>query len=470
MILKTKEGFTILNLIVPYSNNLVLYVVPVIIFILLFYFSTLTRYSRNVFMTFLGFSFFVLLLCIPPKQGWYFWLLPFAVYFYVQKPWKKWLPFHLLSIAYVFYFAVIKESDFFSIIFGHPLTFKSENALYLLGMQYGLPMDVVVSLAFTFLQGVLFLNMYLIYKEGVSLYTKHKLYYRPFLLGIAGDSGSGKTTLTELLVAIFSNRNTTVVAGDDMHKWEREHEMWQDYTHLDPVANELHSDIKNVYTIKHGNAIARRQYDHMTGKFTEPKIHEPKRLIIFEGLHAFFLDKARKAFDLKIYIAPEDQLRLHWKILRDSEKRGYSKEKIMAVLEKRKDDSEKFIAVQEKHSDIVISLRNNVSLGKAIGEKNIQLSLSLFITCANDVHLQPLLDELVPHFTVDYLITDEKQRIKFTGDIDAMSVQKISEKLFPELNDISSEKRKWASGHQGVLQLFVTFYIFKTLALEDYDK
>lgn len=353
---------------------------------------------------------------------------------------------------------------------GHHVTYMSADSLYLVGQLYGLPVEVIVSLAFTFLQAMLFLNMYSIYKEGVSLYTKHKLYYRPFLLGIAGDSGSGKTTLTDLLVDIFSIRNTTVVAGDDMHKWERENEMWQDYTHLDPVANELHSDIQNVYTIKQGNAITRRQYDHTTGKFTEPKIHEAKRLVIFEGLHAFFLDKARKAFDLKIYIAPEDQLRLHWKILRDSEKRGYTKEEVVTALEKRKDDSEKFIAVQERYSDIVISLRNNTSLGKTIGEKDVKLSLSLFITCANDIYLQPLLDEVTSYCTVDYLITDEKQRLKFTGTIDAFSVQTIAEKLFPELNDISSEKRNWAGGYQGIMQLFVTFYIFKMLALEDYDK
>ncbi len=470
MVLKTKEGFRIFDLIVSYGNTLVLYIVPGILLILIFYFATLKRYSRNVFMTFLGFSFFVLLLCIPPKQGWYFWLLPFAVYFYVQKPPRKWIPLHLLSLAYFIYFAVIKESDFFSVVMGHHVTYMSADSLYLVGQLYGLPVEVIVSLAFTFLQAMLFLNMYSIYKEGVSLYTKHKLYYRPFLLGIAGDSGSGKTTLTDLLVDIFSIRNTTVVAGDDMHKWERENEMWQDYTHLDPVANELHSDIQNVYTIKQGNAITRRQYDHTTGKFTEPKIHEAKRLVIFEGLHAFFLDKARKAFDLKIYIAPEDQLRLHWKILRDSEKRGYTKEEVVTALEKRKDDSEKFIAVQERYSDIVISLRNNTSLGKTIGEKDVKLSLSLFITCANDIYLQPLLDEVTSYCTVDYLITDEKQRLKFTGTIDAFSVQTIAEKLFPELNDISSEKRNWAGGYQGIMQLFVTFYIFKMLALEDYDK
>lgn len=470
MVFKTKEEFSIVDLVIRYNSSIVLYVVPGIVLLLLFSFSMLKRYSRNVLMVFLGFSFFVLLLCIPPKQGWYFWIIPFAVYFYAQKPWRSWFPLHLVSLTYFIYFALIKESDFSSLTLSSHLLHKTPLTLYEYGTQLGMPMEKIVSLAFTFLQSALLLNIYIIYKNGIAFYTKNKLNYKPFLLGIAGDSGSGKTTLTELLTGIFRERNTAVIAGDDMHKWERGDDMWQDYTHLDPLANELHSDIKNIYAIKQGKTITRRHYDHATGKFTEPKTYEAKRLVIFEGLHVFFLDKVRKAFDLKIYVAPEDQLRLHWKIIRDSEKRGYTKEQILSILEKRKDDSEKFIAVQEKHSDVVFSLRNNVSLGKNLGEKDFTLALSLFITCANDIYVQPLLDELIPFVTVDYLIHDEKQRIKFSGDIDSLSVQNIAEKLLPELDDISSERREWASGYHGIMQLFTVFYIFKMLTLDEYDK
>jgi hypothetical protein len=181
------------------------------------------------------------------------------------------------------------------------------------------------------------------------------------------------------------------------------------------------------------------------------------------------LDKVRKAFDLKIYSSPEDQLRLHWKILRDRKDRGYTKEQILEVLEKRKDDSERYIAVQEKHSDIVISLRNEVSLGKRTGDEDIVLSLSLFITCANDIFLEPLLDELAPFFSIDYLIHDQKQRVKFTGAIEASTIQDIAEKLLTELDDFSQETRVWRTGYQGVIQLFITFYMFQLMAHEHYE-
>ncbi len=466
-VLKTKEGFKVFDLTVLSNTELVLYIVPVASLLSLFYFATFKRYSRDVFVSFLAFSFFVLILCIPPRQGWYFWIIPFAVYFYVQKPWREWFPFYFLTGAYFVYFSVIEESDFLSVFSSLHAVYPS---LYWYGIEYGLPMDTIPSLVFSFLQAMVLLNIYIIYRDGIAFYTRRKLYYKPFLLAIAGDSGSGKTTLSELLSLVFSTRNTTIIAGDDMHKWERGDSNWQDYTHLDPLANELHADIENVYKMKKGESVMRRHYDHSTGKFTEPKEQLAKRLVIFEGLHSLFLDKLRKAFDVKIYVSPEEQLRLHWKIIRDKEKRGHSKEEILSTLEKRKDDSENFIAVQEKHSDIVISLRNAVSLGKQLGHNDVELSLSLFMSCANSVHLQPLLDELVPSFKVDYLIHDDKQRVKCTGNIQENEVRMIAEKVLPEIDLISTDGGVWVGGYHGVMQLFVTYYIFQTLIMENYDK
>lgn len=470
MVLKTKQQLKVFDLVVNYNQNLLVFVVPIAIGVLLFKFYTFKKYSRDLFMVFLGFSFFVLTLCIPPMQGWYFWVIPFAIYFYLKANAHERIMLYALYAAYFLYFAVIKESDYFSVFRVTSPSIASLPNFYQYGALHNIPVDFIVYVAFTILQTVLLINIYFIYRKGVEQYTRYKIHYQPFLIGVAGDSGSGKTTFAELMQNIFAPRNVSVIAGDDMHKWERGDEMWSKYTHLDPLANELHADIKNVYAIKKGNSITRRHYDHTTGRFTEPKVYEARRLVIFEGLHAFFLDTVRKAFDLKVYISPEDQVRLHWKVLRDSKERGYTKEKVLELLDKRKDDSEQFIAVQEKHSDIIISLRNDVSLGKTLGSEDVQLRLSLFITCANDIFLEPLLDELTKHFAIDYLIHDEKQRVKFTGDIDAVSVRTIAEKLLPELDEIGEEKRIWCDGYQGVIQLFIVFYMFKLMTLEDYGK
>lgn len=469
MVLKTKEQFRVFDLVFRYSDSLVIYIIPVVYCILFFKFATYKRYSRDLFMVYFGITFFVLSLCIPPMQGWYYWVIPFAIYFYSKVNSTQRILYHSVIVAYFVYFAVIQNSDFLSVFTF--ATGKSSTAynIYSYGNHIGLPMDFLVNCSFTILQALLLLNIYWIYRKGIQQYIRQKMHYKPFLIGVVGDSGSGKTTFAELMEGVFGSRNTSVIAGDDMHKWERGDEMWSKYTHLDPIANELHADIKNIYTIKKGNSISRKRYNHSTGTFEAPIKHEARRLVVFEGLHAFFLTKVRKAFDLKVYVAPEDQLRLHWKILRDLKERGYTKGQVLDSLEKRKDDSERYILTQERHSDIIISLRNNSSLGSQLGNEDIQLRLSLFITCANDIFLEPLFKELEQHFSIDYFIFDEKQRIKFSGDIDSVTIQKIAEKLLPEIFEISEEKRNWQAGYQGVIQLFVTFYMFRLMALEEYD-
>jgi uridine kinase len=421
-------------------------------------------------MVFFALTFFVLTLCIPPMQGWYYWVIPFAAYFYSKSDAHPRILYYGITAAYFLYFAVIPASDYFAVFALVSGSVAAINNAYTFGESIGLPVLFFVNLSFTILQSLLLLTIYFIYRKGVEQYISQKMHYQSFLIGVVGDSGSGKTTFAELMKNVFAPRNTTVIAGDDMHKWERGNEMWSKYTHLDPLANELHADIKNVYAIKHGETVVRRHYDHQTGKFGKPIKHEPRRLVIFEGLHAFFLDKVRNAFDLKVYIAPEEQLRLHWKILRDFKERGYTKQQVLDALEQRKDDSERYIAVQEKHSDIIISLRNNVSLGKDVGNEDVVLSPSLFITCANDIFIEPLLDELEEYISIDYVMLGEKQRVKFSGSISELIVKEIADTLLPELDEISQEDRIWKDGYQGVIQLFVTFYMFKMMALEQYGK
>ena len=78
-----------------------------------------------------------------------------------------------------------------------------------------------------------------------------------------------------------------------------------------------------------------------------------ENLIIFEGLHPFYLSRQRQLYDLKIFIKPEKDLANHWKIIRDTLKRGYTKEKVLKTLQDREQDSKDFIESQSKYADIL---------------------------------------------------------------------------------------------------------------------
>ncbi len=170
-----------------------------------------------------------------------------------------------------------------------------------------------------------------------------------------GDSGAGKTTISESLSNIFTSMNSLVIRGDDMHKWQRGHKKWEEFTHLNPKANLLHEEIAMLNNLKMGKKILRKAYDHNKGTFTNALSIIPKNLIIFEGLHPFYLSRQRQLYDLKIFIKPDQDLSNHWKIIRDIDKRGYTKEKVLKNLQDREEDSKNFIESQAKYADILIS-------------------------------------------------------------------------------------------------------------------
>jgi phosphoribulokinase len=58
---------------------------------------------------------------------------------------------------------------------------------------------------------------------------------------------------------------------------------------------------------------------------------------------------------VKVYLAPPESLRAEWKVKRDTQKRGYSREQVLAELDKREPDSEQFIRPQRSHADMVVS-------------------------------------------------------------------------------------------------------------------
>ena len=128
-------------------------------------------------------------------------------------------------------------------------------------------------------------------------------------------------------------------------------------THLNPSSNHIHREIEFLKFLKNGISIKRRSYDHNSGKFTLPSKIKSKRIVIYEGLHPFYLSEMKNSFDISFFIKPDEELRKEWKINRDTTKRGYSKEKILKQLKEREHDSLRYIQSQAKLADVIISFK-----------------------------------------------------------------------------------------------------------------
>jgi len=200
---------------------------------------------------------------------------------------------------------------------------------------------------------------------------------RPVLLGIIGDSAAGKSTLTQGLMNLLRPEYVTHVCTDDYHKYDRAERAQHGITALHPDCNYLDILELQLERLHYGQPILKPVYDHSTGRLVRPEYVQPREFVIVEGLLGFHTAVMRQFYDVKVFLQPPEDLRHVWKIKRDTAKRGYRTEQVLAELEKREPDSRDFIRPQREYADIVVQFYPpcGVPAEKANGHLNVRLIL-----------------------------------------------------------------------------------------------
>ena len=452
-----EEGKVFLVNVPYFYEDLKLLIAPAAIFILFFNFVSYKKLNKDAFLLILGLLFTIFIVFVPPMPGWFFWCIPFFVYFFAKYKETPKFSFWFLNFTFFLYFIFNQDSTFFSSV---QLIFpgiESIQSPYEYLVSVGLNMSLFMDLIFTLLIASIIMNAVWIYRMGVRSNMEYKTTDKPLTIGIGGDSGSGKNTLADILIKMFDKKNVISIEGDDAHKWERHDENWKKHTHLDPKSNQLHQDLAQTSDLKKGDSVRRSFYDHDTGKFTIPKNIESNKTIFHIGLHPFYLSKMRSIFDIKIYVDPDESLRRYWKIKRDHKKRGKSKEEVIRQIEEREGDAGKYIRPQRKFADIIISLIPKYEI-----QEDKEPELKLKITCDNSLFLEPLLNQLNSvkelHFEHWYEEDLSRQCLELDGRISKEMINKIAYGLIPNLEELTYGSPDWSDGYNGLRQLFVLYY------------
>ena len=178
---------------------------------------------------------------------------------------------------------------------------------------------------------------------------------RPIILGIVGDSAAGKTTLTRGIAQVLGEHEVTTICTDDYHRYDRHQRKEMGISALHPDCNYVDIIEQHLALLRQGQPILKPIYNHTTGEFDPPEYIQPKKFVIVEGLLGYSSKLARDAYDVKVYLAPPEELRTKWKIKRDTRKRGYNEEQVLAALRQREPDSEAFIRPQRKWADVIVT-------------------------------------------------------------------------------------------------------------------
>jgi phosphoribulokinase len=199
---------------------------------------------------------------------------------------------------------------------------------------------------------------------------------RPIILGVVGDSAAGKTTISKGLVEILGRENVTHIGTDDYHCYDRAERAERGITPLNPDCNYIDIMSQHVRHLRDGEPILKPVYGHGDGTFGRPEYVVPKRFAVIEGLLGYHTDELCDSHDVRVFLAPPEELRREWKIKRDTSKRGYTEEQVLEELDRREPDSEAFIRPQRRHADMIVSFQPGEDSEKLDAEVTLSESLT----------------------------------------------------------------------------------------------
>jgi phosphoribulokinase len=250
---------------------------------------------------------------------------------------------------------------------------------------------------------------------------------RPIILGVVGDSGAGKTTITRGLVGILGEDRVTAVATDDYHRYDRRQRAELGITPLHPDCNYVDIISQHLRLLRDGEPILKPVYQHADGTFGPPVYVSPMPFTIVEGLLGYHSESMRDCYDVRVYLAPPEELRRQWKVQRDCSRRGYTTDQVLAELDRREPDSAQFIRPQERYADMVVSF----------SESDVPGSQAL------DAEL--LLRDSLPHPDLSALVGggergitivegDAERHVNIAGDIEPAQAAEIEEAIWEKLH------------------------------------
>jgi phosphoribulokinase len=136
----------------------------------------------------------------------------------------------------------------------------------------------------------------------------------------------------------------------------------------------------------------------------------------------------RDCYDVRVFLAPPEDLRRKWKVHRDCSRRGYTTDEVLAELDRRDPDSAAFIRPQERYADMVVSFLPG---GGSDDPDRLDAELTLREGLPHP-DLSPFIDNGSRGITMTE--HDAERRVRIPGDIDAECATAIEEAIWDRLH------------------------------------
>jgi uridine kinase len=458
MIFLNPEIGKLYNFSFTFPNGSSLLLTPIFIVLSLFSIWSVKKINFDIFYILTGLSFLGLVLLSAPSLGWFMWVIPLLIMFQNKEIKYSYFLTLVFSLLFVLNYSVLMPVK---------TSWGSVYSFNFIGVDFGR----FASLTFTCFISFGLILFFKIAKELIIHNDYFKLGKNPFSIGIAGDSGVGKDSLSDSIIKIFGENNVCRISGDDYHFWDRKKSIWNYFTHLNPIANDLESFYKNLTALKAGNSIISRSYNHDNGIRGSLIETDSNLFLLASGLHAFYNSPLRECYDIKIFMHMDENLRFHFKKLRDSNKRGYSSNDITKAFKKRIIDSEKFVQPQMQHADLVFYVEPSKKSKNFSLDIRSPLKLKLTVTTKDENIASSLIKVLTGICELDvstrHLPVAHGTEILIQGEVSSENLNLASKILCPRVLKLIDIHPIWEKGVLGLMQLIVLANVNQALYKRD---
>ena len=250
--------------------------------------------------------------------------------------------------------------------------------------------------------------------------------------------------------------------------------MWRALTHLNPQANNLLAFSSDVLALMEGKDIVCRHYDHKTGRFTKRHSVERNDVIVVSGLHTLYIPTLLTKFDVRVFLAMDEDLRRYFKLRRDVNERGHPEQTVMDSLEHRYPDAKRFIHPQANAAHLVFTLEpvNRVDLARPDRPGDIRLRMC--VRMRRGLYYESLTRILVSlcGLHVDTSMgyggqggsnPDGGVELRIEGELEAEDLSLAAVKLVPHLEELMAIDARWEGGMIGLMQLITLVEVAEAL-------
>ena len=455
MVFRTPEVSRIYTVYLSYGPGLSVFLTPTAYIVALYLVWRFKRITLDLFIISVGIGFFSLLLLLPPAPGWFLWIIPFVVFYQLRSQGDYLLP---IIPFYSFYIT-------YNMLYAYGANFPGLG-IYLpqiLADSMRLDIPKIKSLLFTAQQAsglLVTLRMYIFGIKRNSYYFRRR---RPILIGIVSDSAIVADALAVPLKNLLGSTSVTHICGENYHKWERNHPMWNKITHLNPHASNLSRLTQDVFTLAEGKPIWSRQYNHHNGIYGRPRKVSSSDIIVASGAHTLYMKRLRQSFDLKIFLDCDPGLSTYLDA-GAAPKPIYYGNDVSVYLNKWSEDKTKYIYRQSRHADLIFKLLlANITIDPINQRSSFKPRLKLLVTMANGFFHEELVHSLIAlcgmHIDIEQSPHLDSISLCIEGDISGADVSQVASLLIPDIQELLPANPIWETGAPGLMQLITLVHI-----------